>query len=200
MDSDEIHSDPHCLWVLLLPAKHTRGPPICSPVLYFGESRLGAKRTADVEKSKKKPETYWSFLDKWDAFGQTMVNLSTVDPATFSIRLTTAFNTYYYASLSLDIGAGLIISTTNATTTATAYSPFEIVICNRPYFVILLVISLILLVCSLLSVLLRFKIDTPDIMGHISSMAIDHELRVTQSISLNGTHLSALEGQKSSRI
>ncbi|KAE8442199.1 hypothetical protein EG329_003728 [Mollisiaceae sp. DMI_Dod_QoI] len=108
--------------------------------------------------------------------GHNTVDLSEVDSVTFSNRLTTAFNTFWLASLSSDVKSGISFPITDATTTTpTFHIPFEVVRVNWAFLSILLMTSVALLFCSIFGIWLRYQINTPDTMGYISSMEADNE-------------------------
>jgi hypothetical protein len=49
-----------------------------------------------------------------------------------------------------------------------------IIICNWAWFTVLLFTSTILLVCSIVNIWFHYHINTPDILGYVSSMAIEN--------------------------
>jgi hypothetical protein len=107
----------------------------------------------------------------------SLVDLSDVDSKTFASRLTTMFNTYiqtlqgcsYYGWEDVN---GCALNATSST--PLQFQPFALVTCNWVFFAILTIASTLLLICSCLSIWLSYRLSTPDIMGHMSSLAIEN--------------------------
>ncbi|KAG4440930.1 hypothetical protein IFR05_003559 [Cadophora sp. M221] len=126
----------------------------------------------------------YSYRQKLRKGGDARVNLHEVEPDEFSARLTTAFNTFWFAS---NFNGSNIIDTTTATPTLLA--PFTIVKCNWVYFTILVLISSLLVVCALLNAWLLHKIQTPDILGYVSAMTVENKY-----VAILGPHLTSTMG------
>jgi hypothetical protein len=113
----------------------------------------------------------WQNNSDWPA-QPSLVDLSVLDNVTFANRLTTIFNTYTQTT-QLDPLANNQLQY-SASATRLLWLPFEVVVCNWVYFTILTLASIILLICSILSILLRCRISTPDIFGYLSSSTIEN--------------------------
>jgi hypothetical protein len=118
-------------------------------------------------------------LDLW------LADLSTVDNITFSTRLTTAFNTFWMLARETDDMGGDVYDRglfeacgvnyirTTASTPLSLY-PLPILVCNWFWFTVLAVTSTVLLICAIMNIWFFYNINTPDILGYVSSMAIEN--------------------------
>jgi hypothetical protein len=78
------------------------------------------------------------------------------------------------------------------------FLPFTIVRCNWDYIAILTALSIFLIVCALFGAWLRYRIDTPEILGYVSAMTIDNP-----DISIPGVELgsaSSLDGLQRTQL
>ncbi|KAH7321838.1 hypothetical protein BKA65DRAFT_568710 [Rhexocercosporidium sp. MPI-PUGE-AT-0058] len=133
----------------------------------------------------------FNYREKRRLGGDALVDLHEVEPDAFSARLTTAFNTFWFAS---NFNGSNIIDATSATPTILA--PFTIVKCNWVYFTILVMISSLLIVCALLNAWILHHIHTPDILGYVSAMT-DEKMYG----AIPGPHLaSTASGMERTRI
>jgi hypothetical protein len=128
-----------------------------------------------------------------------LVDLSTVNNAEFSSRLTTAFNTLWVSQLwtggnvTMRVGQRpCLLNVTSAT--PMVFLPFTIVTCNWYWFTILIAASLILIVSALFSTWLCYRINTPDILGYVSSMTIENPyINIPGVKPGSASHLDGLE-------
>ncbi|PMD30946.1 hypothetical protein L207DRAFT_591891 [Hyaloscypha variabilis F] len=130
----------------------------------------------------------------------SLVDLSIIDNVTFANRLTTIFNTYIQTTQTKTTQAGILdLNQVQYSTYSTPllWLPFDIVDCNWIYFTILTLASVILLICSLSSIWLRFRITTPDILGYVSSSTIESPFVSISDIQPgSGSMLSGLQRAK----
>lgn len=127
-------------------------------------------------------ERFLSDEDPSRYLNKTYVDLSSIDNVTFATRITQAFNTFWILSLlpeqhgPTDYSIEDYSLMVNAkSTTPSSFLPFNIVVCVWPYFTILVVTSLILTGCALASAWLRYRIHSLDVLGYVSSMAIEDQ-------------------------
>jgi hypothetical protein len=125
----------------------------------------------------------------------SLVDLSVLDNVTFANRLTTVFNTYTQIT-QLDPFTNNQLQY-SASATRLLWLPFGVVACNWVYFTILTLASIILLICSTWSVLLRCRISTPDIFGYLSSSMIENPYVPISGVQLgSGSTLGGLQRSK----
>jgi hypothetical protein len=129
----------------------------------------------------------------------SLVDFSLLDNTTFATRLTTIFNTYIQTlqncpGSNLDYGQynTTIWAKTNncllndTSSTPLQFLPFVLVTCNWIFFTILALTSTLLLFCCCLNIWLIRSLSTPDIMGYVSSLAIQNPY-----VSIHGDPSSA---------
>ena len=128
----------------------------------------------------------------------SLVDLSVIDNVTFANRLTTIFNTYIQTTQTTYAGNVDLNQVQYSTySTPVLWLPFDIVACNWIYFTILTLASVILLICSLSSIWLRFRIKTPDILGYVSSSTIESPfISISDVQPGSGSMLSGLQRAK----
>lgn len=80
MSGDEIHREPDRLRRLLLPPEHPQTIPLAIQCYVFASHVYGPRGQKIPKRGKTLPQTYNSLLDKWDAFGNAMVELELVFP------------------------------------------------------------------------------------------------------------------------
>jgi hypothetical protein len=72
------------------------------------------------------------------------------------------------------------------------FRPFALVAYNWVFFAILALTSVFLILCSALSIWLRYRFSTPDILGYVSSHSVEHPYMEIPGGSLaKGTRLAA---------
>lgn len=107
-------------------------------------------------------------------FTEPIVDLSLVPLDLFSSRLTTVFNTFWLASTTPNPNAPMPYPLMNATgTTQTFFDEFDVVRCHWVYLIFLLLVSGVLVALACLNAWLRYQIDTPDVLGYVSSIVKD---------------------------
>ncbi|KAF8858279.1 hypothetical protein BDZ45DRAFT_802610 [Acephala macrosclerotiorum] len=102
----------------------------------------------------------------FDGRSDYSLNLTEVGLVAFSMRLTTAFNTF-----GNDTSYDLYPTIYSTSTTPTCLLPLPIIKCNWIYFSILTITSIPLILASLACIWLRYQISTPDVLGYVSSLA-----------------------------
>jgi hypothetical protein len=128
----------------------------------------------------------------------SLVGLSVIDNVTFANRLTTIFNTYIQTTQTTHAGIVDLNQVQYSTySTPVLWLPLDIVTCNWIYFTILTLASVILFICSLSSIWLRFRIKTPDILGYVSSSTIESPFVSISNVQPDsGSMLSGLQRAK----
>jgi hypothetical protein len=134
-----------------------------------------------------------------------LVDLSQLDNITFATRLTTIFNTWIQTAQprntepqKSDLSRFQPYHMNSTFATPLQFYPFTIITCDWFYFTVLTLTSIFLLLCCLLSIWLRHKLSTPDILGYVSSSTNDNPY-----ISLPGVQPgsgSALDGLSRAKL
>ncbi|CZR65447.1 uncharacterized protein PAC_15347 [Phialocephala subalpina] len=127
-----------------------------------------------------------------------LADLSQLDNVTFSSRFTALFNTLWMESNRCSnfntcwrVQDAFINSTSADPMTL---KPFTIMKCNWGWFGIVAFTSILLLVCSVLSVWIRYNINMPDMLGYVSSMAIEKQKSSVAEVELRyGSGMDGLE-------
>jgi hypothetical protein len=183
MDCDEDSGHLSCQWTAIGDSTHTSITPLVN-------NTIASQMFAAWSLIDKGSSTSASFTERYIADGGTLdlsvrlVNLTAVDNVTFSSRLTTAFNTFWMLARQMDINMtdtnsagcvagrpGLIQTTAS---TPLALLPIPIIVCNWAWFSILTFTTTLLLFCAIMNLWFHYHINTPDIMGYVSSMAIEN--------------------------
>lgn len=150
----------------------------------------------------------WQAIDKGSQNGSSMTeqflasgsirsdpwlaDISQVDNITFATRFTALFNTLLM--IVNQFGDPPIPWINSTSQTPPTLLPFTVVKCNWLWFGILLFTSLLLIVCSVLSAWLRYSVNTPDIMGYVSSLTIENPYaRIVEVEHGSGSALDGLD-------
>ncbi|KAF4627622.1 hypothetical protein G7Y89_g10535 [Cudoniella acicularis] len=129
----------------------------------------------------------------------SIVDLSQIDNATFSTRLTAVFNTFWLLSRSPNTPNTYIESPINTiSSTPLVIQPFTIVVCNWVYFTILTFTSVLLIISAISAAWMHYQVSTPDILGYVSSMTIENPYTPIPGIQPGSG--SALDGLERTRL
>ncbi|KAI9733972.1 MAG: hypothetical protein M1834_002629 [Cirrosporium novae-zelandiae] len=127
-----------------------------------------------------------------NSYNEFFVNLYDLAPEVLATRLTLVLNTLWQSSFATEFLGGDIPQdltyydglTYNASNGGGAYfnptpasvttSTGDIYVCSWPWFATLLVISIILQICSVLSLVFKYYTLSPDILGYVSSSLRDN--------------------------
>lgn len=130
-------------------------------------------------------------------------NWSSVSDQAISSKFTTAFNTYWQASLApFTIGSALPVQAANTPdsglesfnmTTATTFRSIMVYQVEWPWAITFIIAAVLLQLCAFIGLFLKFKTIAPDLLGFVSSMTRDNPYIHLPS---GGSNLSGSERAK----
>ncbi|KAF4631718.1 hypothetical protein G7Y89_g6411 [Cudoniella acicularis] len=197
---------PDCSYKPTTPPKFSSHTPLRNESLATEISKLWSNVDYPPINASSLTELFIRY-QTWDA-ADALVDLSQMDNITFSERLTTTFNSFWILVLDRSIPQeylpgfaiddrqhfweGSVTKTTSST--PLLFRPFFIIVCNWLWFTILVITSTILILSSLACAWLRYHLNSPDILGYVSSLTIDNPyMQIPEIVPGSGSFLDSLD-------